>query len=204
MPIQPQKLSIENIVNHLGGGIFCCKNDDVLTVYYASKSFYDMIGYKENEITAFCGNEANYVISREQHINWKKLSIILKKRGFVELELKLIKKNGHHIWTSCFLRLMTMKDGSNYFCGILEDITKKRRCLKMERKQLETIKRAKNVIELLWSRLLTQFLIIISKRRNFIVHPRLKNASEVKAVLMDCLTNFIIPMSFIMMTEAAL
>ena len=137
------KFSIENIINHLGGGIFCCKNDDVLTVYYASKSFYDMIGYKENEITAFCGNEANYVISREQHINWKKLSIILKKRGFVELELKLIKKNGHHIWTSCFLRLMTMKDGSNYFCGILEDITKKRRCLKMERKQLETIKRAK-------------------------------------------------------------
>jgi len=58
------KFSIENIINHLGGGIFCCKNDDVLTVYYASKSFYDMIGYKENEITAFCGNEANYVMQK--------------------------------------------------------------------------------------------------------------------------------------------
>ena len=144
MPNQSgNKFSIENIINHLGGGIFCCKNDDVLTIYYASKSFYDMTGYKENEITAFCGNESNHVISREQHINWKKLSLILQKKGFVELELKLIKKNGHHIWTSCLLRLMTMEDGSNYFCGILEDITKKRRYRKMERKQFETLKRAK-------------------------------------------------------------
>lgn len=140
---QENTLNIENIVNHLGGGIFCCKNDDMLTILYASKSFYDMLGYKNSEITAFCGLDKNYVISREQHINWKKLGLILTRKGFVELELKLIKKDGHHIWTSCFLRLMIVEDGSQYFCGIIEDITQKRRSIKMERKQFETIKKAK-------------------------------------------------------------
>ena len=142
----PQKamstLGIENIVNHLGGGVFCCKNDDVLTIVYASASFYRMFEYSEGEITALNGPVPNRLLSGDQPINWRKLAENIKKYGFIELELKLIRKSGHHMWTICCLRLLTAGDGSEYFCGVLEDITQRRHSLKREREQLEIIKKA--------------------------------------------------------------
>ncbi len=139
-PVNPPTL--EKIINHLGSGIFCCRNDGVQTIVYASNSFYRMIGYEVGEITELCGEESNFVLSRKQRINWSKLAVRLKKCAFIKLELKLIRKDGHHIWTNCCVRLMT-DDGIDYFCCSLEDITEKRRSLKKEREQLETIKKAK-------------------------------------------------------------
>lgn len=134
---------MENIVNYLGGGVFCCKNDGVLTIIYASASFYGMLGYSEEEITALNGPAPNRLLSKGQRINWGRLAESLKKRGLAELELKLVRKDGDYIWTICCLRLMTAGDGSEYFCGVLEDITKRRHSIKREREQLEIIKKAK-------------------------------------------------------------
>ncbi|WP_444658675.1 sensor domain-containing diguanylate cyclase [Caproiciproducens sp. R2] len=136
-------LGIENIVNYLGGGVFCCKNDGVLTIIYASASFYRMFGYSEREITALNGPAPNRLLSSDQRINWGRLAESLKKRGLAELELKLVRKDGDSIWTICCLRLMTAGDGSEYFCGVLEDITKRRHSIKREREQLEIIKKAR-------------------------------------------------------------
>ncbi|MBW7572591.1 sensor domain-containing diguanylate cyclase [Caproiciproducens faecalis] len=136
-------LGIETIVNYLGGGVFCCKNDGVLTIAYASTSFYSMFEYSEGEITALNGPSPNRVLSSDQRINWGRLAENLKKRGLAELELKLVQKSGNYIWAICCLRLMIAEDGSEYFCGILEDVTKRRRSIKREREQLEIIKKAK-------------------------------------------------------------
>jgi len=135
------KLNLESIVNYLGGGILCCKNNSVLTIVYASSSFYKMIGYEDGEITALFDYNQNLVLGNSPPIDWRRLAVSLKKSNFIELELKLIKKDGHHIWTNCHMRLMTEEDGTEYFCGIMSDITLKRRLRKEQREQLKAIKR---------------------------------------------------------------
>ncbi len=140
--IAVNKISLENIVNHLASGILCCRNDAVLTIAYASNSFYKMIGYKEGEVTALLGKMSNSVLKNDPPIDLHQLAISLKKDCFSEFELKLIKKDGHHIWTNCHIRLMTLEDGTEYFCGMVTDITQKRRSLKREREQLHAIKKA--------------------------------------------------------------
>lgn len=136
------QISLERIVNCLGGGVLCCKNDAVLTIIYASDSFYQRLGYEDGEITALLGEKPNRLLVNSPPVDWKKLAVSIKQNLLIEIELRLMKKDGSHVWMNCHMRLMVEDDGSEYFCGMVSDIGEKRRLLKGEREQAKVIKRA--------------------------------------------------------------
>lgn len=144
MPKQPAgEFDLRKIIDSLSAGILCCKNDDALTIVYASSPFYEMLGYREGEITTLNGQEPNRVLSTDQHYDRQDFMRNFSTDDHVQTELKLIKKDGHHIWVNCSLRLLAEEDGSKLFCGFIEDITEKRRLLNKEREQFGIIRKAK-------------------------------------------------------------
>ena len=124
----------------IGYGVLCCENNDELTIKYASDSFYDILGYKEGEITALLNNSPNTVLRNDKDpIDWKEIKSKITKDGFAMPELRLIKKDGHHIWAQ-YRVCLTEKDGKEYFWGIISDITLKRRSNMAAREQAQELK----------------------------------------------------------------
>lgn len=141
--IKGTPLRLEDIVNHLEDGVLCCKNDAMLTIVYANASFYEMIGYKDGEITVLFDQIQKSVVGSGDPIDPQKFIPMLEKDHFANFEIRLVKKDGHHIWVSCHIGLMAMEDGMAYFCGIISDITQKRLLLKRDREQLKLIQKAR-------------------------------------------------------------
>ncbi len=135
-------MNLERIIDHLEGSILCCKNDDVLTIVYASPSFYSMLGYEHGEVTSLLGEFPNAVL-RGDPLDRETFLSELNLSGYAEPELKLIKKDGHHIWVNCRVRL-TEENGEGYFCAFLFDITMERRSRKKEQEQMEAVRKAEN------------------------------------------------------------
>lgn len=142
--ILANQMDLEKIIDHLDGSILCCRNDDVLTILYASPNFYKMLGYENNGITTLLGGYPDSVLRNDPPIDLQKLESELRRNGLAELELKLIKKDGHHIWVSCRIRYMETDDGEGCFCGFLFDVTQERRSRKKEQEQMEAIQKAEN------------------------------------------------------------
>lgn len=138
------QLELEKIIDHLDGSVLCCLDDEALTIVYASACFYEMLGYKKAEVTTLLGGYPNSILSYGSPAEWRNYALELRRSGFVELELKLIKKDGHHIWVSCRIRFMKTEDGTEYFCAFLFDVTQERRSRKIEQEQLEAIQKAES------------------------------------------------------------
>lgn len=136
-------LSVEKIIDHLDGSIICCKSDACLTVVYASGHFYKTLGYERGEVRSLLEGYPNSILRNEPPIDLEKLMEELRWNGFAQKELKLIKKNGHHIWACCRMRLLE-EDEETYLCGILFDVTLQRRSRRREYEQMEAIKKAEN------------------------------------------------------------
>ncbi len=136
-------LSVEKIIDHLDGSIICCRGDACLTLVYASGYFYKTLGYENGEVSSLLEGYPNSVLRNEPPIDMEKLMEELRWNGFAERELKLIKKDGHHIWACCRMRLLE-ENGEAYLCGILFDVTLQRRSRRREYEQMEAIKKAEN------------------------------------------------------------
>jgi diguanylate cyclase (GGDEF)-like protein/PAS domain S-box-containing protein len=136
-------LSVEKIIDHLDGSIICCKGDACLTIVYASGYFYKTLGYESGEVSSLLAGYPNSILQNEPPIDIEKLTEELRQNGFAEMELKLIKKDGHHIWACCRVRLLE-ENGETYFCGILFDVTLQRRSRRREYEQMQAIKKAES------------------------------------------------------------
>lgn len=132
------RMNSELLLEKLGYSILCIRNNAELTIAYASGSFYEALGYRQGEITALRQPAADTVLRSEPPIDWKKVKDEIQKNGSASPELKLIKKNGHHIWAGYCVQL-TELDGGECFCGIVTDITLKRRSLRSQREQTEEL-----------------------------------------------------------------
>ena len=132
--------TFEQQLKKLGYGVLCCKNNGELTIEYASDSFYNILGYKKGEITALLNNRPNTVLRNgEDLINWKKVHDEIIKKGNAVRELRLIKKDGHHIWVQYRVCLVG-KEGEECFWGITNDITLTRRSHRAAREQAQELK----------------------------------------------------------------
>ncbi|MCI1964956.1 MAG: diguanylate cyclase [Oscillospiraceae bacterium] len=125
---------LEQLIDGLGGSLLCCRRDSRLSILYASDSFYSMMGFAKGEITALLGEGPAPVLRNSPPIDWERITEEIIEKGFAKPELRLIKKDGHHIWASYRVRLQQDENGEEYFCGVLENITLSRRS---RRQQLE-------------------------------------------------------------------
>lgn len=126
------------LLEKLGYSVLCIRSDAELTVAYASRSFYETLGYGEGEITALRKPGKDRILWNEPPVDWKNVKEEILKNGYANPELKLIKKNGHHIWAAFRVQL-TARNGVEYFSGILTDITLTRRSLRIQREQTEEL-----------------------------------------------------------------
>lgn len=122
-----ERSNLEHLIDNLGCSLLCCRRDSRLSVVYASESFYEMLGYRTDEITALLEEGPEPVLRNTPPVDWEKVAAEIQEKGFSKPELRLIKKDGHHIWAAYRVRLVRQQNGEEDFCGILEDITLKRR-----------------------------------------------------------------------------
>lgn len=127
-------INLERLIEGLGYGLLRCVKDDRLSISYASESFYKMLGYESGEITELLGIGPAPVLRNNPPINWEWVTKEIAEKGFATPELRLIKKDGHHIWASYRVTLEKGEDGKEYFCGLVENITLRRRS---NRKRME-------------------------------------------------------------------
>ncbi|MFU0832267.1 MAG: Diguanylate cyclase [Oscillospiraceae bacterium] len=130
-------MNLEQLIEGLGYALLRCAKDERLSISYASASFYTMLGYKRGEITQLLSRESASVLSNSPPIDWENVTKEITEQGFATPELRLIKKDGHHIWASYRVALEKGSDGKEYFCGLVEDITLRRRS---NRKRMEQVR----------------------------------------------------------------
>jgi diguanylate cyclase (GGDEF)-like protein/PAS domain S-box-containing protein len=133
-------LNAEELLEALGYSVLCFRDDRTLSILYASGSFYRLLGYREGEIQGLRLPSDNPVLRNEIPIDWRQVKAEIETKGYACPELRLIKKNGHHIWAAYRVRLCTKGGGADCFCGIAEDITLTRRSLRQQREQAEELK----------------------------------------------------------------
>ena len=134
-----ENLDLERLANDLGYSLLCCRKDDLLTIARASDSFYRTLGYQRGEVTALLAGRPDSVLRNIPPIDWELVCAEMREKGFAAPELRLIKKDGHHIWASYRARLVAGADGAEYFCGMMEDITLQRRSRRKVREQAEEL-----------------------------------------------------------------
>ena len=130
---------LERLVDGLGCSLLCCRRDGPLTIARASDSFYRTLGYERGEVTALLAGRPDSVLRNVPPIDWGLVAGEIREKGFAAPELRMIKKDGHHIWASYRVRLTTGEDGAEYFCGLMEDITLQRRSRRKAREQAEEL-----------------------------------------------------------------
>lgn len=135
---------LENITDHLDGAILCLKNDENLTIVYANAYFYRVLGYEYGSIHNMLEGYPDSLLRLNSFNERLRVEKTIRQNGFAEEEMKLIKKDGHHIWAGCRLRMFTDDDGQEFFCAILFDVTQEHRSRQRERAQMEAIKKAKS------------------------------------------------------------
>lgn len=125
---------MEPMLESLGYSVLCLRNDSRLTIAYAGESFYRALGYRKGEISALLAPGPAPVLRNDPPVDWGRVRQEIAASGCAGPELRLIKKDGHHIWMS-FRASFQEKDGEGYFRGIANDITLTRRSLRMQREQ---------------------------------------------------------------------
>ena len=125
-------------LDRLGLGFLRLRDDAELTIDSASAEFYAMLGYREGEITALRQPGQQAILREESPSDWIESGRRACETGFSVIELKMIKKDGHHIWVS-YRVCRSAKDGVGFFWGLVEDITLTRRFQRIQREQKEEL-----------------------------------------------------------------
>lgn len=130
----------EKMMESIGCSVLCFGKDEALTLKFAGTLFYKLLGYDEDEVTALLEPGNSPILRNQTPIDWKAVAGEIRQNEYDVLELKLIKKDGHHLWVQFRVSLMADDDGTEYFCGIIYDITLQRRSRRLAKEQAEELR----------------------------------------------------------------
>ncbi len=122
--LQRLKEELSVLYNTLPGGIICCKNDDKMTVHYASKGFYYFIGYTKQEFKALFHNQVLHLIHPDDHEKIKKNHCFLLSYGSVLAdEYRIICAGGSVKWIWLNSKVSNDAIGEKSIYNTFADIT---------------------------------------------------------------------------------
>jgi diguanylate cyclase (GGDEF)-like protein/PAS domain S-box-containing protein len=127
-----------SLLDQLGLGVLKIRDDPELTILSASAAFYDMLGYCEGEIRSLREPGEKPVLREANPEDWEALMRRTGEQGYVVVQLKLIRKDGHHIWVS-FRATRCSEGGERFFLGVVDNITLARRFQRIQREQKEEL-----------------------------------------------------------------
>lgn len=119
---------LANLTKNIPGGAHQCANDPNMTLLSMSDGFLDMFGYTKEEIeTQFDGKFINMVYPGDRAEMIKATYAQLENGSDLELEYRVLQKNGQPIWVLDKGRLMDDGNGGKCFYCLLIDITERKR-----------------------------------------------------------------------------
>lgn len=123
---------LANLSQNIPGGVHQCANDPGMTLLSMSDGFLEMFGYSKEDIaTQFDGKFINMVYPGDQAKIIKSIHTQLAKGSDLELEYRVLRKNGPPLWVLDKGRLMDDGSGNTCFYCLLIDITD-RKCQQEE------------------------------------------------------------------------
>jgi len=126
--INVRERQLANLTKNIPGGVHQCANDANMTLLSMSDGFLSMFGYSKEEIeTQFDGKFINMVYPGDRSEMIKTTYAQLKKGTDLELEYRVLQKNGQPIWVLHKGRLMDNGNGRKCFYCLMIDITERKR-----------------------------------------------------------------------------
>lgn len=119
---------IENLTQHIPGGVHQCQNDPNLTLVNMSDSFLDMLGYtKEDVVEKFQCKLINMVYPEDRAELLKAINKQLSDGTNIELEYRVVTKNQGPIWVLDMGKLLEVENKENCFYCVLVNITQRKK-----------------------------------------------------------------------------
>lgn len=119
---------LANLTRNIPGGVHQCLNDGRLTLLSMSDGFLKMCGYTPAEIeTIFHGQFINMVYPDDREKMLADMEEQLRSGGNLELEYRVLRKNGPPVWVLDKGKRMEDGTGTECFYCLLMDITDRRR-----------------------------------------------------------------------------
>lgn len=117
-------LEISSLTNNIPGGVFKCTIGEKYEFVFLSDGFIDLFEYTKEEIKSIFDNNFYDVIYKGDIDRVKKeFEFQLLKSKVVEVEYRMITKNGNFVWVVNKCELIKDSDGKEYFYCVLVDIT---------------------------------------------------------------------------------
>lgn len=106
----------------LVSGVFVCRRDEGWTIVEGGSGLHSLLGYTRQEIEQrFSGRLADMVLPEDRENAKQRLAEQLRQGDSIELEYRLVRKDGGTIWVLDKSRLVTGRDGREYFYCTLAD-----------------------------------------------------------------------------------
>lgn len=132
-------LDLGCLVEKTGLGVLCLRDDRALTIVKASDSFYRSLGYRRGEISALLAPGRPPVLRGETPLERAAVLDEIRRRGWARPEMRLIRRDGRHVWMAYRVCLMPDDRGRGLLCGMTEDITLRRRERRLRQAQAEEL-----------------------------------------------------------------
>ena len=119
---------LANLTKNIPGGAHQCANDPNLTLLSMSDGFLSMFGYTKEEVERlFEGKFLNMIYPGDRAGMLKSTYAQLEHGSDLEVEYRVLCKNGQPIWVLDKGRLIDVGDGNRCFYCLLIDITARKR-----------------------------------------------------------------------------
>lgn len=126
------------LAKNIPGGLYQCYNDPNFTLVYISDSFLSIFGYNREEIKEqFHNRFINMIYPGDKADVLRATYSQLAVNRSIELEFRIICKNGKAIWVLQRGTLLEDHTGQEYFYCVLMDITDRKRAREELRLSLE-------------------------------------------------------------------
>lgn len=115
---------LANLTKNIPGGAHQCANDPNLTLISVSDGFLSMFGYTKEEIERlFDGTFVNMIYPGDRASMLKSTYGQLENGSDIEVEYRVLRKNGQPVWVLDKRRLIDDGSGNSCFYSVLIDIT---------------------------------------------------------------------------------
>ena len=128
----------EDDIYHLLAGVYCCRNALWLTLDGDAAPLSSLLGYTEQELRSqFQNRLMNLVLPEDRQMIRRQMTEQLSRSRSIELEYRLVRKDGQVIWVLNKGRLVAKEHGIEYIYCVLVDITQTKQTLDSLQQSLE-------------------------------------------------------------------
>lgn len=122
--ISDLKISLNNYIKHMPGGVHHCQVDPELKVTYVSPGFTDITGYKFDDINRISNGKYTGIIMEEDQQRFvDAIYQLMDTKTEVTVTYRVLKPEGTVIWVSDSMNIIKDSRGNRHIFAVVLDIT---------------------------------------------------------------------------------